>query len=36
MVVRYFHIRRITFLPGEANTPLVIDPDAMLTRPVAD
>jgi len=30
MIVSYFYIRRITFLPGEADTPLVIDPDAIL------
>jgi hypothetical protein len=34
MIVSYFHIRRITFLPGEANTPLVIDPDAISAFPV--
>jgi hypothetical protein len=35
MIVGYFHIMRITFLPGEAYTPLVIDPNAVLTSTVA-
>jgi hypothetical protein len=31
MTVSYFHIMRITFLPGEADTPLVINPNAILS-----
>jgi len=31
MVVRHFDIVSITFLPPEANSPLVVDADAMLS-----
>jgi hypothetical protein len=34
MMIGYLHIMHITFLPGEANTPLVIDSNAILLAPV--
>jgi hypothetical protein len=35
MIVHDFYIMRIAGTPSEANAPLVIDPDAVLTGPVA-
>jgi hypothetical protein len=35
MVINYFNFIGITAIPSEANSPLVIDPDRPLTRPVA-
>src|SRR3972149_8996571 len=36
MIINYFHIISIIFRPAEANTPLVVDADAMLAYAVAE
>jgi hypothetical protein len=35
MIVDYFDIIRVTFSPFEANSPLFIDANAVLTLPIA-
>jgi len=35
MIVSNLHVVRITFAPFEADAPLVIDADAMLSGPIA-
>jgi hypothetical protein len=35
MIVYNLHIVRISFLPAEADAPLLVDPDAVLTVSVA-
>jgi hypothetical protein len=35
MVIRNFHIERITVFPTKANAPLIIDPNAPLPKTVA-
>ena len=35
MIVRHFDLVGITFLPPEANSPLVVDADAMLSSTIA-
>ena len=35
MVVHDFHLIRISILPQEADTPLIVDPDAVLTLSIA-
>ncbi len=35
MVVHDFNVMRITVTPGDANAPLIVDPNAVHPRPVA-
>ena len=35
VVIDYFNIVGIAFMPPEADSPLVIDPDAMLPLPIS-
>jgi len=35
MIVRNLYVVRVSFPPPEADTPLVVDPDAVLAGPVA-
>ena len=36
VVVRNLNVVSVAILPHEAHTPLVVDPDAVLSRPVAE
>jgi len=34
MVIGNFYIERVSFFPDETDPPLVVNPDAVLTRPL--
>jgi hypothetical protein len=35
VIVDDLHLVRVSIAPSEADSPLIVDPDAMLTRPIA-